>query len=125
VLTVNAYLLCSTNQTEARDMTDFEPAFSAFMVAAQAKCSADFAAAGGTPEHIASYSPKLVAERGRRYIRIVSDDNCGSRHAWCFVDMTNGAVLKCDGWKSPAKGARGSIYDAHKGCSRACWTGVA
>jgi hypothetical protein len=26
------------------------------------------------------------------------------------VDRTNGAILKPDGWKRPAQGARGNIY---------------
>lgn len=87
---------------------DFETAFAAFLVAAQAKCTADYVAFSGkaSAEHVANYTPRLSAERGRRYIR-------------------TGAVLKCDGWKSPAKGARGNVYDAQGGCGRVRWTGVA
>jgi hypothetical protein len=28
---------------------------------------------------------------------------------YCFIDMTNGDILKAAGWKTPAKGARGNI----------------
>lgn len=49
---------------------------------------------------------------GARYVRVVSRDRATglNRSAWCFVDRQTGDVLKCDGWKRPAKGARGSIY---------------
>lgn len=33
-----------------------------------------------------------------------------SRSAHCFVDMTNGDILKPDSWKKPAKHARGNIF---------------
>jgi hypothetical protein len=35
--------------------------------------------------------------------------------AYCFVDYATGDVLKCDGYKAPAKHARGNIYDAANG----------
>jgi hypothetical protein len=37
---------------------------------------------------------------------------------FCFIDMTNGNVLKSAGWKTPAKGARGNIFDEHNGLAR-------
>ena len=45
--------------------------------------------------------------RGRKYAKIV---NGGS--VYCFVDRTNGDILKAASWKAPAKHARGNIYDA-------------
>jgi hypothetical protein len=58
---------------------------------------------------------------GKKYIRIVCRAP-GAEHgsAWCFVEVETGAILKCDGWKRPAKGVRGSIYSADwagYGCS--------
>lgn len=53
---------------------------------------------------------------GKRYVRVVRkrmDDKSGSVH--CFVDMTNGDVLKAAGWKTPAKHARGNIFDEWDG----------
>lgn len=44
--------------------------------------------------------------RGKRYVRIVRE-----RAAHCFVDSTNGDVLKSHGWASPRHGARGNIFD--------------
>lgn len=51
----------------------------------------------------------LTVEPGRRYARIVKTAG-PSRHVYCFVDMTNGDILKSESWKKPAKHARGSIY---------------
>jgi hypothetical protein len=53
---------------------------------------------------------------GRRYNRIVrADAGGGQRSVHCFVDMTNGDVLKPAGWASPAKHARGNIFDEANG----------
>ena len=35
--------------------------------------------------------------------------------AYCFVDRTNGDVLKAASWKAPAKHARGNIFDDSNG----------
>lgn len=43
---------------------------------------------------------------GKRYMKV----NRGSS-VHCFVDITNGDVLKAASWKAPAKHARGNIYD--------------
>lgn len=56
----------------------------------------------------------LLAERGKRYIRIVNHGP-GTHSAWAFVDVTNGDILKSASWKAPAKHARGNLYDAQKG----------
>jgi hypothetical protein len=51
---------------------------------------------------------------GRKYIRIVREDVKGDhRSVHCFVDVASGDILKADGWKKPAKHARGSIYAAN------------
>jgi hypothetical protein len=49
-------------------------------------------------------------EEGTRYCRIVHDSR-----AFAFVDKKNGDVLKPASWKTPAKHARGNIYDDHSG----------
>ena len=48
--------------------------------------------------------------KGRRYIRVIRG---GSAH--CFVDTTNGDVLKASSWTAPAKHARGNIFDEKNG----------
>ena len=50
-------------------------------------------------------------QNGRKYIRIVREQTKGEgRSVHCFVDVSNGDILKADGWKKPAKHARGNIY---------------
>lgn len=62
--------------------------------------------------------PRYYAERGSRYIRIVRDENGGSRSAFCFIDSQNGDILKAAGWKAPAKHARGNIMTDTHGIER-------
>lgn len=54
--------------------------------------------------------PVITYTEGKRYVKLARD---GSVH--CFVDMTNGDVLKAAGWNKPAKHARGNIFDDHNG----------
>lgn len=63
--------------------------------------------------------PLVTFETGSKNIRIVVQV-ASSRSSACFVRRSDGAVLKCAGWKAPfiAKGGpnapmtiRGSIYD--------------
>jgi len=53
---------------------------------------------------------KFSIDVGGRYMRIVKNDGA-QRSVYCFVDKTNGDILKAAGWKAPAKGARGNIYN--------------
>ena len=48
---------------------------------------------------------------GPKYARLVVTRPCGAPggSVYCFIDMTNGNLLKAAGWKTPAKGARGNI----------------
>lgn len=58
-----------------------------------------------------SYKPTLsIDPNGRKYARIVRKDPA-SRSVFCFVDMTNGDILKSASWNTPAKHARGNIYN--------------
>lgn len=34
-----------------------------------------------------------------------------SKSVYCFIDLSNGDLLKAEGWKKPAKGKRGSILN--------------
>jgi hypothetical protein len=52
--------------------------------------------------------------RGKRYVRVVIESP-GHKSVHCFVDQTNGDVLKAAGWKAPAKHARGNIFDEANG----------
>lgn len=78
-----------------------------------------------TAAHFSGLIPDLLTfdyGSAKKYCRIVSTkrykgDNPGEvtvtdqRSCWCFVDLETGDVLKSDGWKRPAKHARGNIKD--------------
>lgn len=54
-------------------------------------------------------SPVFHAEYGSKNARIVVAD---SQHSvYCFIDLSNGDIYKAAGWKAPAKGKRGSIWN--------------
>jgi len=53
---------------------------------------------------------EFTFKKGRKYIKVIRG---GSVH--CFVDMTNGNVLKAASWKTPAKHARGNIFNIDNG----------
>jgi hypothetical protein len=66
-----------------------------------------------TVKHI--YSHVIEAQIGKKYARIVRRDKWpdqeptgGSAH--CFIDLSNGNILKADGWKKPAPQVRGNIF---------------
>lgn len=71
--------------------------------------------------HIPDYYSPFYAENGQKYSRIVVTSN-GQRSVYCFVDLTNGDILKNAGWKAPAKGKRGSIWndDCDVGLDKPC-----
>lgn len=67
----------------------------------------------------AFYNPVLTYTEGKKFIRIVEQNMKGENQSvFCFIDKTNGDVLKSAGWKVPAKGARGNIFDEHNGLGR-------
>jgi hypothetical protein len=85
----------------------FKTALDKFVVEAQALCDLDHDTRWPTLEReVLEVDPK-----GRRYVRIWKTRAVGGgRYAYCFVDTTNGDVLKPATWKAPAKGYRGNIY---------------
>lgn len=46
---------------------------------------------------------------GKKYARLVTVRQGQRSSAMGFVNLTNGDILKADGWKAPAKHARGNI----------------
>lgn len=61
-------------------------------------------------------APRIETEQGMKFVRIVSQNMDprgieGQRMVYCFIDMSNGDILKAEGWKKPAKGKRGSIFN--------------
>jgi hypothetical protein len=61
--------------------------------------------------------PEIELQVGPKYARIAYI-TFGNAQAYGFVDLSNGDLLKADGWKKPAKHKRGSIFgtDPLAGC---------
>ena len=61
----------------------------------------------------AGFSRTVTIEFGRRYAKLISADvRCGELSAqsvYCFIDLTNGDILKAASWAKPAKHARGNV----------------
>jgi predicted amidohydrolase len=64
----------------------------------------------------ANHPVTFETQVGPRYIRVVRCDR-GQRSAHCFIDKSNGDVLKTGGWAGPVKTkqARGNIFDHSNG----------
>lgn len=106
-------VIATTESCTVEASDDFETEFESFVE----KCRKIVKAAQ------ASYDIRV--DSGKRYRRLVRIDNRSEfGSVFCFVDTTNGNVLKADSFKAPAKGARGNIFDEHNGTARAQWTGV-
>jgi hypothetical protein len=58
------------------------------------------------------YNRCLFAEKGRKFTKIVN--GCS---VYCFVDNSNGDVLKAASWKKPAPHARSNIFAPDFGLS--------
>ncbi len=58
----------------------------------------------------------ITIQQGRKFIKIVLNGvDSPHRSAFAFINMNNGDVLMASSWTSPAKGARGNIFDVHNG----------
>jgi hypothetical protein len=67
------------------------------------------------PESFELLRETVEAEIGQRYARVYRVGRA-QRSAHCFIDLTNGDVLKAASWKAPEKkNPRGNLNDAHKG----------
>ena len=108
--------------TIQQEAVDFEQLLAAWLTGAQKIITDSYVkdgyGPGGKFEKLTI--PQLSMERGNKYIRIVRTDPQRSVH--CFIDTTNGNILKANSWKSPEKThVRGNLFDATGGLS---WMGV-
>ena len=88
------------------------------------------AAQGVVNDYFAKYFPKNTVPQigftdGPKYTRYFKEDGPNNRSAYCFVEKSTGNILKADGWKRPAKGARGNIHTAQHGAEFINWHGAA
>ena len=56
-----------------------------------------------------AFTGEFAVEYGKKFARIVKQGS-----AYCFVDLSNGDILKAAGYRKPANGKRGSIWN--EGC---------
>ena len=89
----------------------FDAAFETFM-AGVAKISDDYYG-----DEYPNLEPSIFGfNKGRRYMKVTVTTVPGDgKSVHCFVDRTNGDVLKPAGWNAPAKHARGNIFDDNNG----------
>lgn len=89
------------------EMTDeFKAAFTLFLLGAQEIMRKHWEIQG----YIHVPVPILTAEIGKRYVKVIRENS-----VHCFVDLTNGDVLKAASFKMPAKHARGNIFNDDHG----------
>lgn len=59
---------------------------------------------------------------GKRYAKIIKAWG-GQTSVWGFVELATGEIFMAEGWKRPAKHARGSIHAPGMDIAKMKWTG--
>lgn len=94
-------------------MNDFKAASESWLAAVQAIINENYA------KSFPNLTPSLLTfdTGGIKYIRVIvtTDGGKGQRSSFAFLEVSTGNVLKCAGWKTPAKHARGNIYTPEQG----------
>jgi hypothetical protein len=71
-----------------------------------------------------AYEPVEADKPGPKYLRLFRKSIINpvsgqfQRTCYCFIDLANGDILKADGWKKPAKHARGNIFKGLDGTDK-------
>jgi hypothetical protein len=94
------------NRRPGADLEEFHTAVDAFLTSIRELQAAYFA------KNYPNLTPPVISlsPGGKKYLR-VEQNNGTQTSVYCFVDKSNGDILKADGWKRPAKHARGNIFD--------------
>jgi len=59
--------------------------------------------------------PTLSISYGKKYAKLISKNQFSAGgSAWCFIDITNGDILKTASWNAPAKHARGNVLNDNR-----------
>lgn len=63
-------------------------------------------------------STLTVSPGGTKFVRVLKSEGTFGGSAYCFVERETGNILKPAGFKGPAKGTRGNIYNENQiqGC---------
>jgi hypothetical protein len=108
-------------------MTNFETALTTFVTGCQ-NISDTHAKKWFPTAHENMPTTITIGDGGQKFKRIIRGD-AGQRSVHCFIAIEDGFnkkmgnwkagdVLKADGWKAPARGARGNIFDDKNGLGR-------
>lgn len=95
-----------TLERQEKEMKDFKEQLQDFMDALQVMINDYYVSQGYSFE-----APTVsIGKGGRKYIRIVRQD-MSQRSVHCFIEVATGDILKAASWASPAKYARGNIFN--------------
>jgi hypothetical protein len=96
-------------------MTDFTPKqFNDALITFVGGCQ-DIVTKNDAQYENVKFDSKITVKAGRRYVKLIKSDGFVSTGVYCFVDRTNGNILKAASWKAPAKHARGNIFNNDNG----------
>jgi hypothetical protein len=110
-------LVISKEWREVFDKSRFEARFASFLAGVTDKVLENH------KQYKILTPPQIGVEPGPKYIRVVKSDvapdgTVTSRSVHCFVDRTNGNVLKAAGYRKPeTKNPRSNIFDDDFGLS--------
>ncbi|MBF0526640.1 MAG: hypothetical protein HQK56_16270 [Deltaproteobacteria bacterium] len=93
------------------DPDKFEELFNSWMAGCQKMLDKEY-------NHPVHGNPTLVASQGQRFIKVNVKEHDRISRVYAFIDKGTGDVLKPASFKTPAKGPRGNIFDAHNGLAR-------
>lgn len=107
------------NETQNQAVTQEELA--AFVAAVSARH--DVGLRQAYPTCAPNWATIVLEPGGKKFARLVTSRTVdpSQRSAFCFIDLSNGNILKAAGWKGPAKHARGNI---RKGDASNLWDGA-
>ena len=97
------------DQSKTVHLNDFLAALNKWIGDYEEKTFPNLALAGGRTQ--------IIAEPGRKYIKLVSTGRCGDS-VYCFLDRS-GNIYKSASWRTPAKHIRGSVFDANYSLGKA------
>lgn len=96
----------------ADNFDNFKFAFNKFVDGVQELNRRSHASMNYSGQHVPKI-PKIDYIEKKKYILVVRDNS-----AYAFVDKVTGDIFKPASYKSPAKHARGNIYDESNGLAR-------
>jgi hypothetical protein len=93
------------------DSKDFSKALDVFIKGAQKMIDDNY------KKNYPNLKPDILSVKpGKKYIKIIQKGQSAQHESvWAFIDKETGDILKAASWKTPAKHARGNIFDKNNG----------